>query len=594
MPPRGRKAHGGRNISGLRNQKSKNSQHLGSENNTDTEGKPTPDKPVQDSLPEGDTYGSGPEDDCWLYDQRCTNLANIFANSDGEQDLPDDNEWEEVDDFEWDNSDPLLNDDALQTRLSTYAVAMDDDCADEDWVPPEVAKKLRKRKREQKDRAPTYATGPVAANKASRTLREPKWRNRMKGQKKLNKWATQDDEETQTRPVKAARTEASSSTTQYINLNSDSEEDFEIGGNDHSDIDMDVPNVADPQVELGTVDLSPAHSSVPSPVPSSAASSTQVSPLSTRPPTPEPAMAIGGDGITFEEEWEAELDEQVQAGPGPSFTKRSCSIAMCPVPTDSRIAILTWTEIRDLVDKKLRAAKKSHTPLAQVNQLLIIRNFATLSLKGFGCIQASVEIARQWHKDKGVHFARRVRAFSSAILKIFKISPERREGVHAILDPFFQKRVFGVQPGPGLKHSQWEASHLKYEELMTKYEGPDLEKVAPKLKEGEKEIIALFHDECCFHANDYKAKAWLQEGQTILQKKGRGRLIHVSDFITEVSGHLIIRDPAGKILKDARKVIFPGSNGDPWWDTKQLLEQVDNVITIFEKAHPGCQALFML
>lgn len=105
---------------------------------------------AQDPLQEGDAYGSDPEDECWLSDTGFTSLANIFANSDGEQDLPDDNEWEEVDDFEWDNSDPLLNDDSLHTRLSTYAVAMDDDCADEDWVPPEVAKELRKRKRKQK------------------------------------------------------------------------------------------------------------------------------------------------------------------------------------------------------------------------------------------------------------------------------------------------------------------------------------------------------------------------------------------------------------------------------------------------------------
>ncbi|KAJ6528035.1 hypothetical protein B0H19DRAFT_1083560 [Mycena capillaripes] len=331
MPARGRKAHGGRNISGLRNQKSQNSLHLGPGSNTD--GDPTPTKPVQDSLQEEDAYGSEPEDDCWLSDQGFTNLANIFANSDGEQDLPDDNEWEEVDDFDWDNSDPLLNDETLHTNLTTYAVAMDNDCADEDWVPPEVAQKLRKRKRNQKDRAPTYATGPVAANKAERTLREPKWRNRMKGQIKLDNWATQNDRETQTRPVKAARTEASSSTTQYISLNSDSEEDLDIDANNHSDIDIDVPNAVDPQVELETVDLSPAHSSAPSPVPSSA----EVNPISTRPPTPEPEMAIGEDGITFEEEWEAELDERVQAGPAP---------------------VLTWTEIRDLVDKKLKLAKK--------------------------------------------------------------------------------------------------------------------------------------------------------------------------------------------------------------------------------------------
>ncbi|KAJ7891587.1 hypothetical protein B0H14DRAFT_2560646 [Mycena olivaceomarginata] len=155
----------------------------------------------------------------WVY-----NLANIFANSDGEQDLPDDNEWEEVDDFEWDDSDPILNNDSLHTRISTYALAMDDDFADEDCVPPEVAKQLRKRKRKQK------------------------------GQIKLDNWATQDDRQDEPQPTKTACTEASSSATQYINLNSDSEEeDFDTNA-----INLDVSNEADLQVELGTVDLSPA------------------------------------------------------------------------------------------------------------------------------------------------------------------------------------------------------------------------------------------------------------------------------------------------------------------------------------------------
>lgn len=76
-------------------------------------------------------------------------------------------------------------------------------------------------------------------------------------------------------------------------------------------------------------------------------------------------------------------------------------------------------------------------------------------------------------------------------------------------------------------------------------------------------------------------------------KKGRGRLIHVSDFIEEENGRLIIRDANGEIIKDARKVIFPGSQGDPWWDHQQLLTQVETAIDIFEEAHPGCQALFV-
>jgi len=88
----------------------------------------------------------------------------------------------------------------------------------------------------------------------------------------------------------------------------------------------------------------------------------------------------------------------------------------------------------------------------------------------------------------------------------------------------------------------------------------------------------------------------LKEGEMILQKKSRGRLIHISDFINEETGQLIIRNDDGNISEgnDARKIIFPGTNGDPWWDTKQLLEQMrTQAIPIFERAHPDCQALFI-
>jgi hypothetical protein len=40
-------------------------------------------------------------------------------------------------------------------------------------------------------------------------------------------------------------------------------------------------------------------------------------------------------------------------------------------------------------------------------------------------------------------------------------------------------------------------------------------------------------------------------------------------------------------------VIYPGANGDDWWDTKQLIDQVKDVISIFEEAHPDCTALFI-
>jgi hypothetical protein len=76
-------------------------------------------------------------------------------------------------------------------------------------------------------------------------------------------------------------------------------------------------------------------------------------------------------------------------------------------------------------------------------------------------------------------------------------------------------------------------------------------------------------------------------------KKGRSQLIHVSDFVEEENGRLIVRNEEGVVVKDARRIIYPGVGGDPWWDHKQLLVQVDKAIEIFEEAHPDCIALFV-
>lgn len=71
-------------------------------------------------------------------------------------------------------------------------------------------------------------------------------------------------------------------------------------------------------------------------------------------------------------------------------------------------------------------------------------------------------------------------------------------------------------------------------------------------------------------------------------------MIHISDFVEEVNGRLVVRDAAGNIVKQARKIIHPGANGDAYWDCVQLIEQVSTqAIPIVEEAHPGCQALFI-
>jgi hypothetical protein len=85
----------------------------------------------------------------------------------------------------------------------------------------------------------------------------------------------------------------------------------------------------------------------------------------------------------------------------------------------------------------------------------------------------------------------------------------------------------------------------------------------------------------------------LHEGEQPLRKKSCGRLSHVSDFICSETGQLILQDQDRNIVQDAQKIIFPGANRNPWWDTEQLIVQIKSAIEIFETAHPGCQALFI-
>jgi hypothetical protein len=74
-------------------------------------------------------------------------------------------------------------------------------------------------------------------------------------------------------------------------------------------------------------------------------------------------------------------------------------------------------------------------------------------------------------------------------------------------------------------------------------------------------------------------------------KKGRGRLIHILDFIEEDNRCLIICNQEGVVVKDAHCIMYPGVSGDQWWDLAQLLAQVDWAIDIFEEAHPNCVML---
>ena len=61
-----------------------------------------------------------------------------------------------------------------------------------------------------------------------------------------------------------------------------------------------------------------------------------------------------------------------------------------------------WKQVKDNLKKN---GKKMS--ISEINQLMIISNFAMLHLKGSSCIQASEEIAKQWHEGTGKWFVPR-------------------------------------------------------------------------------------------------------------------------------------------------------------------------------------------
>lgn len=83
------------------------------------------------------------------------------------------------------------------------------------------------------------------------------------------------------------------------------------------------------------------------------------------------------------------------------------------------------TQIKDNLKKKYKSL-----PFAQINQLMILHNFATLQIKGHKCMDVSTVIAHQWHeKDtSNAHFSHRICALACHYQVFEQLPCEQRGG----------------------------------------------------------------------------------------------------------------------------------------------------------------------
>ncbi|KZT68737.1 hypothetical protein DAEQUDRAFT_745617 [Daedalea quercina L-15889] len=522
-------------------------------------------------------------------------------------------------DGELDYESDLAEDD--ETKLRDALVALveelgDNDPWDEDWLPPR-AQKAREHKKPAGEPRKSHYHGPVMANKSSCTRRRPEHRRAWRNQTDLTAYG--------------------------FSLSAASSVD---GGSSRS-ASLSVPSVLSTRAS-SIVPSSRLPSRAPSVAPSMPTHATSER---SRKRARERSLSesAGSDLVEVEgeggptrlpdaslEDCQAELDEE-----GMTDTLLDAS-GMEPRAKED---IRGWHELREQIKADLAKTKKRHATLTEINQLLILHNFATLRLKGFQWIPASQEIACQWHEGEGVHLARRVRMLARHYQLFEQLPVEKRGGDwgHSLLNDervqtaarqyltslqagevtpkifccALNEEIFptlGYRLKSGLSNRTarrwlvklgWRCMGLKKGVYMDGHERPDVrryqdEEFLPKMALYERHMVQWVVEgdgsemvQKDPQLGEYKANVWLRVGEQKLMKKGRGRIIHVSDFVEEENGRLIIHDEAGQIVKDARHIIYPGTNGDPWWEHTQLLAQVDNAIDIFEEAHPNCTALFI-
>jgi len=87
-----------------------------------------------------------------------------------------------------------------------------------------------------------------------------------------------------------------------------------------------------------------------------------------------------------------------------------------------------WPVLQEQIKEDHKKAHKQDATPTVINQLLILRNFATLLSKGLGRMAASEQIALQWHEGKGTYFAHQIRVLACHYQQFEQLPVEKQGG----------------------------------------------------------------------------------------------------------------------------------------------------------------------
>jgi hypothetical protein len=229
-----------------------------------------------------------------------------------------------------------LEDDEAHGNLLALAVANGDDLTDEDWVPEAVRRKQVKRSIE-KAHPKQYAKGPDIGSKSKCT--RCRYCKLLHGQTTLNGFVIHKE---------------------HVNHSS-----------------KQVINLDDIQIHQESITPPPLSFEGPAPLSEKQGQSSDLGEIQDQDNACDEAEDRHAMDVDEPESWVDVITEMVQP----------------------RTDIRGWDVLREQIKSDL-TKRHLQMSLKDINQLMILRNFATLKLKGWNWISASREIAAQWHEKK--------------------------------------------------------------------------------------------------------------------------------------------------------------------------------------------------
>lgn len=92
----------------------------------------------------------------------------------------------------------------------------------------------------------------------------------------------------------------------------------------------------------------------------------------------------------------------------------------------------------------------------------------------------------------------------------------------------------------------------------------------PRLPWGTPQRILITHDESTFNANDDAIHSWKKKGTQHLKKKGKGKGLMVSEFLSAACGRLSYFDHTTKKRIYATEILKYDAGSDGYWTSQKM------------------------